>query len=135
MSRDPIPSWYFAMVVVCKEDEFLLVQEAKHGQEWYFPAGRVEQGERLVDGARREVLEESGVRVRLTGILRIEHSPRAFGTRQRIFFTAEPLDDSPPKQTPDEHAIQAKWVRLEDLDRYPLRGEEVREAFQAVAGG
>ncbi|MEK6233086.1 MAG: hypothetical protein N2C14_00080, partial [Planctomycetales bacterium] len=71
----------------------------------------------------------------LTGILRIEHSPRAFGTRQRIFFTAEPLDDSPPKQTPDEHAIQAKWVRLEDLDQYPLRGEEVREAFQAVADG
>jgi len=32
--------------VVRDEDRFLVVQERKHEQRWYLPAGRVELGER-----------------------------------------------------------------------------------------
>jgi phosphatase NudJ len=42
MSREPIPTWYFALVVVVSGDRFLRVHERKHGQLWYLPAGRVE---------------------------------------------------------------------------------------------
>ena len=51
MPRDPIPTWFFALVVVRQGDRFLLVHEAKHGQDWYLPAGRVEPGESLTDAA------------------------------------------------------------------------------------
>src|SRR5207244_8580287 len=91
MPRDPIPTWFFALVVVRKGDRFLLVHERKHGQLWYLPAGRVEPGETLADGALRETLEETGVRVRLEGILRVEHSPSPNGARCRVFFTASPV--------------------------------------------
>jgi 8-oxo-dGTP pyrophosphatase MutT (NUDIX family) len=75
MPREPIPTWYFALVVVRLQHRFLLVHERKHGQNWYLPAGRVEPGESLVEAARRETLEESGVPVVIEGILRIEHTP------------------------------------------------------------
>ncbi len=32
MSKKPIPTWFFVLVVVRRGNEFLLVQERKHGQ-------------------------------------------------------------------------------------------------------
>ena len=133
MARDPIPTWYYALVVVRKGDRFLLVHECKHGELWYLPAGRVEPGESFAVAARRETLEETGVPVKLVGVIRIEHSPSTVGTRMRVVFLAEPVDDTPPKSKPDEESLEAAWVSLDELDRYPLRGEEVRELFEYVA--
>ncbi len=136
MSRLPIPTWSFALVVVRLGRRFLLVQERKHGQLWYLPAGRVEPGESWVEAARRETLEESGVPVVIEGIFRIEHTPWSEGAaRCRVFFVARPADDTPPKSEPDEHSLQAAWVTLEELDKLPLRGAEVRRIFAHVQSG
>ena len=98
MPRDPIPTWYFALVVVRQGNRFLLVHERKHGQGWYLPAGRVEPGEPLTQAAVRETQEETGVPVVLDGVLRVEHSPHSDGTaRLRVFFVAHPKRDVPPK--------------------------------------
>lgn len=135
MPRDPIPSWFFAIVIVRRGDQFLLIHERKHGQHWYVPAGRVEPGESFIVAACREVLEESGIPVHLTGIVRFEHSPSLKGSRMRVVFVAEPLDDTPPKASPDDDSLGADWVRLEELSEYPLRGEEVREMFAYLSSG
>lgn len=134
-ARTPIPTWFFAVVIVRKGDRFLLVHERKHGQLWYFPAGRVEPGESFFDAAVRETLEETGVHVRLDGVLRVEHTPSHGGMRVRVFFTGSPVDDRPPRTEPDEESLGAAWVGLDELHRYPLRGEEVREVFRYVAEG
>lgn len=133
--RTPIPTWTFALVVVRRfDDEFLVVHERKHGQQWYLPAGRVEPGEDLAEAAVRETLEETGVRVELTGILRIEHTPRPSGdARMRVIFTARPIGDDTPNFEPNEHALEARWVTLPELDLLPLRGDEVRDIFEYVA--
>jgi 8-oxo-dGTP pyrophosphatase MutT (NUDIX family) len=134
--RDPIPTWFIALVVVRLGDRFLIVHERKHGQGWYLPAGRVEPGERIVDGAVRETLEETGVPVRIEGVLRVEHTPSpSGGARCRVLFVASPEDDRPPRTTPDEESLGAAYVTLTELDRYPLRGQEVREIFRYVAAG
>lgn len=134
--RDPIPTWFFAMVVVRKGDRFLVVHERKHGQGWYLPAGRVEPGESIMDAAVRETLEETGVPVRLDGVLRVEHSPDPRGSaRCRVFFAASPVDDRPPRAVPNEESLGAAWVTLAELDAYPLRGEEVRSIFRYLAAG
>lgn len=135
MSREPIPTWCFAVVVVRKKDRFLIVHERKHGQLWYLPAGRVEPGETWIQAAHRETLEETGVPVEVTGLLRIEHSPSPQGARIRVVFVAEPLDDTPPKSVPDEESLEAAWVTLEELAQYSLRGVEVRELFSYVENG
>lgn len=136
MAREPIPTSYFVLVVVRLEDRFLLIHECKHGQHWYVPAGRVEPGETLVEAARRETLEESGVPVVIEGILRIEHAPFADGkARVRVIFVGRPQDNTPPKSIPDEESLEAGWFSLEELDDLSLRGKEVKEMLQYVASG
>jgi 8-oxo-dGTP pyrophosphatase MutT (NUDIX family) len=135
MARTPIPTWFFVLVVVRQGDRFLLVQERKYGQQWYFPAGRVEPGESLAAAACRETLEEAGLHVRLDGVLRIEHQLIAGGARVRVLYTAQPIDDTPPKQQPDQESLGAAWVRLDDLARLPLRGDEVARVLTEVSQG
>jgi ADP-ribose pyrophosphatase YjhB (NUDIX family) len=53
-------------VIVCRGDRILLVQESKpdrYGM-WNLPGGHLEQGETIVQGMQREVLEETGLDVR-----------------------------------------------------------------------
>jgi 8-oxo-dGTP pyrophosphatase MutT (NUDIX family) len=138
--RDPIPTHFFVLVVVRLGRRFLIVQERKHGQLWYLPAGRVEPGETLFAAACRETLEETGIPVVLEGIIRIEHTPRlgVSASRLRVIFVARPADDSLPKDIPDLESLQAAWVTVKDLGdpaRFPLRGEEVRSIFQYVERG
>jgi 8-oxo-dGTP pyrophosphatase MutT (NUDIX family) len=135
MAREPIPTWYFAVVVVRKDDRFLLVHERKHGQLWYLPAGRAEFGETLEAAACRETLEETSVPIRLTALVRVEHSPVRTGARVRALFLAEPVDDAPPKSVPDSESLGAAWVSIADLPKYPLRGPEVEPLLRYVAEG
>ncbi len=133
--RERVEAWLFAVVIVRKADRFLLVHERKHDQRWYLPAGRVESGESFAEAAVRETLEETGVPVRLCGLLRIEPSHSRGGLRMRVVYYAEPVDDTPPKQVPDEESLGAAWVSLEELDSYSLRGSDVRDYFEYVASG
>lgn len=135
MARRPIPTWFFAVVIVRHHDRFLLVHERKHGQLWYFPAGRVEPGETLAEAARRETLEESGIPVALDGILRIEHSVMPDGARVRVLYTAHPTTETPPKSIPDDESLGAAWVSLDELANLPLRGDEVARVLTEVARG
>jgi 8-oxo-dGTP pyrophosphatase MutT (NUDIX family) len=136
IARDPIPTWFFAMVVVRQGDRFLLVHEAKHGQGWCVPAGRVEPGETLVEAALRETLEETGVPVVLDGVLRVEHSPRPKGTaRMRFVFLAHPQANVLPKSVPDEESLEAKWFSLEEVPGLPLRWPDVLQVLQHVFDG
>ncbi|MCB9793370.1 MAG: NUDIX domain-containing protein [Alphaproteobacteria bacterium] len=133
MPRKPIPTWTFAMVVVRRGEQFLIVRERKHGQRWFLPAGGIEPGEPLVVGAMRETLEESGVPVRIDGLLRVEHAPRAHDTWLRFVFTGTPVDDSEPG--PTEDSLDARWATLEEIQRLPLRGVEVLNILQELVDG
>lgn len=136
MAREPIPTWYFVLVVVRLGHRFLLVHERKHGQLWYLPAGRVEPGETFVQAAERETLEETDIPIAVEGILRIEHSPLADArARLRVILLARPTDDTLPKRHPDDDSLGAAWVTLEDLDVVSLRGADVREILQYVSQG
>jgi phosphatase NudJ len=135
MPRAPIPTFCYVLVAVRSGDRFLLVQETKHGQLWYVPAGRVEPGETFSRAALRETLEESGLPVVLDGILRVEHTPRPDYTRMRVIFLAHPADDSPPKSVPDSESLQAAWYTLDEMATLALRGDEVLSLCRAVASG
>jgi len=127
----------YAVVVVRRGAQFLLVQESHPGQPWYLPAGHVEPGESFAQAAVRETWEESGLAIRLTGILQIVHNP---GTdtvppRLRVVFLAEPADNRPPKSAPDEHSQQARWLTREEIALLPLRGRSVLPLLEQVDQG
>jgi ADP-ribose pyrophosphatase YjhB (NUDIX family) len=135
MSRAPIPTWYFALVVVRRGHRFLLTQEQKYGSTWSIPGGRVEPGELLVDAAVREVLEETGVPVRVDGILRIEHAAAEATARVRVVFSGTPIDDTAPKTIPDAESLGAAWLTLDEIRARKLRGAELRALLESVEAG
>ena len=134
MPRAPIPTYYFALVVVRRGHRFLLTQEKKYGSTWSIPGGRVEVGEALPAAAIREVFEETGVPIALDGILRIEHTP-GDAARMRVLFTGYPIDDTPPKQAPDEESLRAAYLTLDEIRALPLRGAELGVLLESVLGG
>jgi 8-oxo-dGTP pyrophosphatase MutT (NUDIX family) len=135
MSRAPIPTWYFALVVVRRGQRFLLTQERKYGSTWSLPGGRVEPGETLVSAAIREVHEETGVPVRIEGILRVEHAPSVAAVRMRVLFMGSPLDDTPPKTTADDESLGAAWLTLEEIRTKKLRGAELNALLESIEAG
>jgi len=137
MAKNPISTWFFVLVVVRLGHRFLMVHEGqKHGQLWYLPAGRVENGETFFDAAKRETLEEAGLPIQVEGIMRVEHSPFPDGSaRLRVIMLARPIDDTPPKSQPDQESLGASWLTLDQIRLLPLRGQEVIEICQYVAEG
>ena len=59
--------------IIEKDGKYLLVQETqeKCQGKWNIPAGGVDDGENVIDAAKREVFEETGCKVEITGILEI----------------------------------------------------------------
>jgi ADP-ribose pyrophosphatase YjhB (NUDIX family) len=47
-------------IILVQDDKVLLVRHT-YQQHWYFPGGAVKRGETLVEAAKREAMEESGV--------------------------------------------------------------------------
>lgn len=137
MARAPIPTWSFALVVVRRGHRFLVTQERKYGSSWSIPGGRVEPGETLADAAVREVFEETGVPIRLDGVLRVEHTPGHAGrdARVRVLFLGTPIDDTPPKTTADDESLGAAYLTLDELRALPLRGAELLALLESVALG
>jgi len=112
----PIPTWNFSIVVVRnKQGKFLAVNETRN-RGWWLPAGKVEKGETFEEGAHRETLEESGIKINIKGILRVEHSMGSGFARMRVIYYAEPIDDTPPKTKPDKESLEARWVTLAELE-------------------
>ncbi len=135
MARVPLPTHYFALVIVRRGHRFLLVQETKYGETWSVPGGRVEPGEALGDAAVREVLEESGVPIRLDGIYRVEHTPGELGARVRILFAGSPIDDTAPKTRADGESLRAAWLTLAEIRALPLRGSELGALIDSIVDG
>ena len=97
--------------VVKKDGKYLLVQEAKKEckGKWSIPAGHLEPNETIVEGAKREILEECGLEVEITGILHVRKNSEwvniAFSTNiiggEIRFDKKEILDE--------------KWFSLDDI--------------------
>lgn len=132
----------FALVVVRRKSDgrFLVVHEPASWGYW-LPGGAVDEMETLQDGAIRECMEEAGVAVRLTGVLRMSYTPLdPHHTRLRAVFLAEPIDDdAPAKSIPDFESNGAAWVTLEEVcgpdAKMNLRGPEPAYWFDYVARG
>lgn len=104
--------------VIPRDNKFLMVRENDNGLEVINqPAGHVEPGETLQQAALREVMEETGWQVRLTGLLGLTHfsSPHNGKTYYRVSFVAEAiaLDDS---AVLDSDILAAEWLTLEQLE-------------------
>lgn len=113
----------------------------KYNGDWVLPKGRVEQGEELIDAARREVREETGVK---TEVLRYlgeihytykdnwENSQRVHKIVHWYLMRSTDLSARPQKE---EGFIEARYVPIEkvvDMIRYDDEREIVKVAIELI---
>jgi ADP-ribose pyrophosphatase YjhB (NUDIX family) len=135
MAREPLPTWFFVLVVVRKDDKFLLIQEKEHNQTWYLPAGRLKPAEALEKAAIRETLEESGVPIILDGIYRIEHTATKTVSRISTIYVAHPAADVAPISEPNEHALAARYFTVNEALQLPLRESNIIQLLHDIEQG
>ncbi len=101
--------------VIEKDGKILLVQEKQeicYGK-WNLPAGHLDTNESIKQGAIREMKEETGCDVELTGIATIANRILEDDIFIEIIFTTKLLNES-IKIDPDE-ILDVKWWDMEDI--------------------
>ena len=119
---------------VFADGRILLIRQYRHvaGQPlWELVAGKKDEGENFVEGARRELEEETGYKAqRLTQILDVFPSP-GFVSENMVIFVAEGLTKGKPRPEDDEK-IMPRIVTLREAEDWIGRGK-IRDA-KTVAG-
>lgn len=113
------PNVTLACVVHCK-GKFLFVEEIEYGKRTLNqPAGHLEQNESLLEGASRELFEETGIRADITSLIKIYQwrSPQTQTDYLRFLFAVE-LDDWFEPCPQDADITQAMWLTLEEFHHY-----------------
>jgi 8-oxo-dGTP pyrophosphatase MutT (NUDIX family) len=125
-----------AAVVVVDGDRVLLTRRSDGG-EWCLPGGGCDPGERPSETAIREVFEETGLTIRVTGLLGVYSNPDIVvvypdGNRAQIMascFWAEIVDGSPGLS---DEVTEVGWFTAEEaagLSVIPTQHEVLAAAF------
>ncbi len=122
--------------VFCEYDGRILYlkrhSEKIEGMKWGIPAGKVEEGEKPIEAALRELAEEAGIAASQASLTTISS---LYVRRPEVDFIFHiyflPFQEMPLLQVaPDEH-IDASWVNLQEGLKLPLisGGREALEYF------
>ena len=125
--------------IIRHQDRLVLIQRDKEPARgyWTFPGGAVELGEPLEDAVRREVLEETGLRVELGEVATvIDHVARdeAGAVRYHYIIVDYHARAVGGALRPGSDVSDARWMGLEDLDGLEMTkkaGELARELLRA----
>lgn len=110
--------------IIKKDNKILMIKENQkdfHGK-WNYPAGKVEEFEKITEAAKRETLEETGCKVKLTGVLPIASADLEAETHVIIHFLAEMVEEN--NLLNKEEIMETKWIDIEDIKK--MKKEELR---------
>lgn len=117
--------------VIEKDGKFLLVQEAKkhcYGK-WNFPAGHLDFNESLIQGATREIKEETGCDVELNGVLNVANRILNYDLFVMIVFNAKLINEN--VEYDKDEILDVKWIDYDEIMNNmddKLRGSYVKKA-------
>jgi 8-oxo-dGTP diphosphatase len=126
-----------AKAVIVEGGKILVLREAKYDEgtnegKWDVPGGRINPEEPILDGLRREVMEESGLEVEVGEVLVVHETfPSIKGEDchiVRIYYQAKPLSGK-VILSPDHDKYE--WVSKADLEtKHFVSG--MKEVFERV---
>jgi len=101
--------------IIEKEGKVLLVQEKQEGcyGKWNIPAGHLDFNESIIEGAKREINEETGCDVELTGVANIANRVLENDIFVQITFIGKVINET-IKIDPEE-ILDVKWFDINDI--------------------
>jgi ADP-ribose pyrophosphatase YjhB (NUDIX family) len=109
---------------------------------WSVPGGLVELGETTVDAARREVEEETGLDVRIAGLVGVlDRVTRDAGGRVRYHWVLVDYLAYPQSNdtiTAGSDAAEVRWVTIDEVERLPITeglADMIKRAAALAGGG
>ena len=101
-----------AVVVRRRQGKVYTLMIRQNQGHWCFPKGHVEGEENEFETAEREVLEETGLKVRFIDGFResVVYSPRDNVMKEAVYFLAEPCGGKEKKQ--DEEISELHWADI-----------------------
>lgn len=113
------PNVTMACLVHCR-GKFLFVEEIEYGKRTLNqPAGHLEKDETILQGASRELFEETGIRANMQKLVKIYqwHAPQSQTDYLRFLFALE-LDECLPTQPQDPDITRCLWLTMEEFNDY-----------------
>jgi 8-oxo-dGTP diphosphatase len=122
-----------AVVLRKHSDDVLLVHRPKY-DDWSFPKGKLDRGEHATSAAVREVLEETGLPIRLGRPLADQRYPVAGGRNKTVHYWVGRVagDDDVSDYAPNHEIDEVAWVgrkKAAKLLTYPRDRDTLREAL------
>ena len=113
---------YSAGAIIERDGKILLLERAIPPPGWACPAGHVDEGETFEEAMRREVLEETGLRITTSTLVlkaRFDKEPCSKGVEVHVWEVF--LCSATGEVTPNEReTLQVKWCTKDDLLRLDL---------------
>lgn len=121
-----------ASAFVMRDHRVLLIERTDNGN-WSIPGGAHELGESLSQTAVRETVEETGITIRLTGIVGVFTDPRHVTAYQSngevrqefsVVYRAEYVTGEP---VPSDESSRVEWVPVDQLHELSMdRSQRLR---------
>jgi 8-oxo-dGTP diphosphatase len=123
--------------VVARDGALLLVRHQKPDRDsyWVLPGGRLEPGERIPECAEREILEETGLPARFSGVLYVSEFLREGRHTVDVTVRMAPEGDeeavlgSDPEVAPGSAPTlrELRWVEPDELEALELLPPTIKE--------
>lgn len=119
-------------VLAVDEQGRVLLQRRRDTGQWALPMGKMELGETPSQCAIRETREETGIMVRVTGLLGVFSDPAhivAYGDGEirqeyEVILLAQPVHGSPAI---NDEASDVRWVTIGDLGNLDIHPTQLRQ--------
>lgn len=131
--------------LVEKDGKYLLVKEAGGPDvgKWNIPAGVLDLGESFVDGAKREVEEETNYKIEIPSLLGVYSTLKKNPTVQtglsqavKFIFIGKIIEDK--QKELHEDVSEIKWFSRDEIfemDRDTLRSEDIKKKIADYENG
>jgi ADP-ribose pyrophosphatase len=113
------------MMAIDEKKRVLLVQQYRlpAGKKlWELPAGKVDEGEKVLQAAKRELIEETGYRAKTWKKLVSYYPSPGYVAEKMTIFVAKDLTEG-EAQPMDDERIEKRWFTRKEIDKLIRAGK------------